>query len=72
MTKERKTAFETRCVHGAYKAKSGEPQVLPIVQNTTYRYYNAKDVADLFEMCIRDSQEYRFNPRRESENYISV
>ena len=35
MTKERKPAFETRCVHGAYKAKSGEPQVLPIVQNTT-------------------------------------
>ena len=50
MTKERKTAFETRCVHGAYKAKSGEPQVLPIVQNTTYRYYNAKDVADLFDL----------------------
>ena len=50
MTKERKPAFETRCVHGAYKAKSGEPQVLPIVQNTTYRYYNAKDVADLFDL----------------------
>lgn len=50
MTKERKPAFETNCVHGAYKAKSGEPQVLPIVQNTTYRYYNAQDVAELFDL----------------------
>ena len=42
--------FETMCVHGAYKAKSGEPQVLPIVQNTTYRYYNSQDVAELFDL----------------------
>lgn len=42
--------FETRCVHGAYKAESGEPQNLPIVQSTTYRYYNAKDVAELFDL----------------------
>ncbi|MBQ9961494.1 MAG: O-acetylhomoserine aminocarboxypropyltransferase/cysteine synthase [Firmicutes bacterium] len=42
--------FETRCVHGAYKAESGQPQVLPIVQNTTYRYYNAQDVAELFDL----------------------
>ena len=45
-----KVKFETACVHGAYKAKSGEPQVLPIVQNTTYRYYNSKDVAELFDL----------------------
>lgn len=50
MTNERKPAFETRCVHGAYKAESGQPQVLPIVQNTTYRYYNSKDVAELFDL----------------------
>ncbi len=42
--------FETKCVHGVYKAESGEPQVLPIVQNTTYRYYNAQDVAELFDL----------------------
>lgn len=42
--------FETACVHGTYKAESGEPQQLPIIQNTTYRYYNAKDVADLFDL----------------------
>lgn len=43
-------SFETKCVHGAYKAESGQPQVLPIVQNTTYRYYNASDVAELFDL----------------------
>ena len=42
--------FETRCVHGAYKAESGQPQNIPIVQSTTYRYYNAADVAELFDL----------------------
>lgn len=42
--------FETRCVHGAYKAESGQPQNLPIIQSTTYRYYNAQDVAELFDL----------------------
>jgi len=42
--------FDTKCVHGTYKAESGKPQVLPIVQNTTYRYYNAQDVAELFDL----------------------
>lgn len=42
--------FETKCVHGAYKAESGQPQNLPIVQSTTYRYYNAQDVAALFDL----------------------
>ncbi|MCI2062789.1 MAG: O-acetylhomoserine aminocarboxypropyltransferase/cysteine synthase [Eubacteriaceae bacterium] len=42
--------FNTNCVHAGYKAESGEPQVLPIVQNTTYRYYNAKDVAAMFDL----------------------
>lgn len=48
MTKKRN--FDTKCVHGVYKAESGQPQVLPIVQNTTYRYYNAHDVAELFDL----------------------
>ena len=46
----KKMSTETACVHGTYKAKSGEPQHLPISQNTTYRYYNAKDVAELFDL----------------------
>ncbi len=42
--------FETRCVHGNYKAESAQPQNLPIIQSTTYRYYNAHDVAKLFDL----------------------
>ena len=47
---KRKQGFETVCVQGGYQAKKGEPQVMPIVQNTTYRYFNAKDVAELFDL----------------------
>ena len=46
--------FETNCIQAGYKAESGEPQVLPIVQNTTYRYYNAPDVAALFDLESSD------------------
>ena len=42
--------IETNCIQAGYKAESGQPQVLPIVQNTTYRYYNAPDVAELFDL----------------------
>lgn len=47
---DKKAGFDTKCVHGTYKAESGQPQVLPIIQNTTYRYYNAHDVAELFDL----------------------
>lgn len=50
MKKMQEMKFETRCVHGAYKAGSAEPQNLPIIQSTTYRYYNAHDVAELFDL----------------------
>ena len=46
--------FETECIHAGYKAESGQPQVLPIVQNTTYRYYNGEDVAKLFDLESAD------------------
>lgn len=49
MTKK-KRQLETICVQGGYQAKRGEPQVMPIVQNTTYRYYNTQDVAALFDL----------------------
>ena len=45
-----KFKFNTNCVHAGYKAGSGDPHVLPIVQSTTYRYYNAADVAALFDL----------------------
>jgi O-acetylhomoserine (thiol)-lyase len=42
--------IETYCVQGSYHPASGEPHVLPIAQSTTYRYYEADDVADLFDL----------------------
>lgn len=45
-----KYSIETQCVQGTYKPKSGEPRVLPIVQSTTYQYYDSDDVADLFDL----------------------
>ena len=42
--------FDTNCVQAGYTPGTGDPQVLPIVQNTTYRYYNAADVAALFDL----------------------
>jgi O-acetylhomoserine (thiol)-lyase len=45
-----KKKFDTNCVHGTYKASNGEPQVLPIYQNTTYRYDNTDEVAAIFDL----------------------
>ena len=45
---------ETKCVQGTYKPKSGQPRVLPIVQSTTYQYYDSDDVADLFDLKSAD------------------
>lgn len=49
--------LDTKCIHAGYKAESGQPQVLPIVQNTTYRYYNTEDVAKLFDL---DNADYMY------------
>lgn len=46
--------INTKCIHAGYKAKNGQPQVMPIVQNTTYRYYDAGDVAKLFDLDSTD------------------
>ncbi len=43
-------SVETQCVQGTYKPASGQPRVLPIVQSTTYQYYDSDDVADLFDL----------------------
>lgn len=45
-----KQGFNTKCIHGSYLPKSGEPQVMPIVQSTTYRYYDNDEVAALFDL----------------------
>lgn len=49
-----KLSFNSACVHGAYRAESGQPQELPIAQSTTYRYYNTDDVAALFDLKSAD------------------
>ena len=45
-----KKGFNTKCIHGSYLPKSGEPQVMPLVQSTTYRYYDNDEVAALFDL----------------------
>lgn len=42
--------FDTNCVQGSYRPKSGEPRVLPIAQSTTFPYDDADDVAALFDL----------------------
>ncbi len=50
--------IETNCIQAGYKAESGQPQVMPIMQNTTYRYYNCEDVAKLFNL---ESADYMYS-----------
>ena len=54
----KKYNFETLCVQGGYKAEKGAPQVMPIVQSTTYRYYDSEDVAKLFDL---ESGDYMYS-----------
>ena len=42
--------IETQCVQGSYDPGQGEARVLPIVQSTTFKYYDSDTVADLFDL----------------------
>lgn len=42
--------IETQCLHSGYTPKNGEPQVLPIVQSTTFRFDSTEHIAQLFDM----------------------
>lgn len=42
--------LDTICVQGAYKPKSGEPRVVPIVQSTTFKYDSSEAMGDLFDL----------------------
>lgn len=42
--------LDTICVQGAYKPKSGEPRVIPIVQSTTFKYESSEAMGDLFDL----------------------
>lgn len=57
MTVSNNYSFDTNCVHGAYRARNGEPQNVPIVQSTTYRYDSCADVAAMFDLTS-DSHMY--------------
>lgn len=41
---------ETLCVHAGYTPKNGEPNVLPIVQSTTFKYDDSEKMARLFDL----------------------
>lgn len=42
--------FATKCLHGGYEPKNGEPGALPIYQSTTFKYDSTADVAKLFDL----------------------
>lgn len=42
--------FDTLCVRAGYNPKSGDANVTPIVQSTTFTYETAQDMADLFDL----------------------
>lgn len=42
--------LDTLCVQGAYKPKSGEPRVIPVVQSTTFKYDTSEAMGDLFDL----------------------
>lgn len=41
---------ETQCIHSGYKPEQGAPQVMPLSQSTTYRYYDSAFVGKLFDL----------------------
>ena len=42
--------FATKCLHGGYEPKNGEPGALPIYQSTTFKYDSTAEVAKLFDL----------------------
>ncbi len=42
--------IETKCIHEGYTPKNGDPQTVPIVQSTTYRFDSTEHIAQLFDM----------------------
>ena len=42
--------LDTVCVQGAYRPKSGEARVCPVVKSTTFYYEKAQPMADLFDL----------------------
>lgn len=42
--------LDTICLREGYNPKSGEPNVAPIIQSTTFKYDRAEELADLFDL----------------------
>lgn len=42
--------IESQCLYAGYTPKNGEPQTLPIVQSTTFKYTSTEQVAKLFDL----------------------
>ena len=42
--------LETICIHGGYKPVKGEPQQMPIIQSTTFKYDTSEQMARLFDL----------------------
>lgn len=46
----KKLSVETLCVQGGYSPENGHTRIAPIYQSTTYKYDNADEVGDLFNL----------------------
>ena len=42
--------LETKCIQSGYTPKNGEPRVLPIYQNTTWKYSSTEQMGRLFDL----------------------
>ena len=40
----------TKCVHGGYSPKNGEPRQIPIYQSTTFKYDSSEEMGKLFDL----------------------
>lgn len=44
--------IDTKCIQSGYVPENGQPRVLPIYQSTTYRYTDADNLGDLFDLKV--------------------
>ncbi|HHW70210.1 MAG TPA: O-acetylhomoserine aminocarboxypropyltransferase/cysteine synthase [Clostridiales bacterium] len=47
---DKNAKIETKCLHAGYTPQNGDPQVVPIVQSTTYWFDSTEHIAELFDM----------------------
>lgn len=44
--------IDTKCIQSGYVPENGQPRILPIYQSTTYRYTDADNLGDLFDLKV--------------------